>query len=59
MNIEIPEHLYKRLVEYAAAKEISWDQMSTGMAALYLMQNGRSDALINSIYLDSLFGTSV
>ena len=58
MNIEIPEHLYNRLVEHAQSRGISWDQMSTSMAALYLMQNGRSDAQTNSLYLDSLFRTS-
>ncbi len=56
-EIEVPEELFQEFQEYLDTHQ-GWDQ-NRGMQAalsLFLLQNGRNNSKVSSLYLDSLFG---
>ena len=58
VEVEIPESLYEAMQQYLEGHE-QWSHERIWQAAgsLFLMQNGINHADVNSLYLDSLFGS--
>ena len=56
MIVEVPESLYWALQEFTDTHS-NWSQgrMLSAALALFLMQNGGGNQIVNRIYLDTLF----
>ena len=60
LMVEVPESLHLSIQDYLNTHEL-WSQERVMQAALslFLMQNGVNQPHVNSLYLDSLFGSAV
>lgn len=59
LMVDIPESLHLSIQDYLEAHEMwSQERMMQAALSLFLLQNGVNQPHINSLYLDSLFGTA-
>lgn len=58
LMVEIPEALHLSIQDYLNVHELwSQERMMQAALSLFLMQNGVNQPHVNSLYLDSLFGS--